>query len=132
MIMADIEAGDAKLVESWTAARTGKYLGITDRAVRRLAAEGRLSGYKVRGKTGQEWRIYGDSAEVYLQEKRADSQAQVMRLSDRASAEGVLSALSELTETMKALAASNEELIAELRQAREKPRRSWWPWRKGG
>ena len=116
--MADIELREAR-----TTARTAAYLSITDRAVRRLCSEGKLSAYKVRGKTAEEWRVYSDSAEAYLQRKRgADVSANVLAMSDRAGPEAMLSVVSELTDTMK-------ELITELRLHRapvEKPTKRPW------
>lgn len=112
-----------ELAEAWTVARTAQYLGITDRAVRRLCSVGRLSAYKVRGKTAQEWRVYADSAEAYTQTKSAEGRTDLLVHSDRAEAGLMVSTLAELTETMK-------ELIAELRRARENRRPWWWPFKR--
>lgn len=138
-----------ELTESWTVRWTADYLDVTGRSVRRMLADGVLSGYKVPGKTGQEWRVYADSVEAYLQRKRADSRTGIVRMSDRAELDKSLDAMSELTgiteaavkgqvallEAIARLSVRLESLEDTIREwslppartePQEQPRPSWW------
>lgn len=44
--------------QHWTTADAAAILDIPERRIRRLLQRGILSGYKVRGRCGDEWRIY--------------------------------------------------------------------------
>ena len=119
----------AELHEAWTTARTAKYLSITGRAVRRLCLEGRLSAYKIQGKTAKEWRIHRDSAEQYAQAKSAEGRTNLAVRSDQAQADAMMSVMSELTKAMLGLTA---ELQAQNLLPPAPPKKHWWAfWQRG-
>ena len=121
---------ETQLRESWTVGRTADYLGLSSRSVRRLASDGRLSGYKVKGKTGLQWHIYAESVEAYLQRKQVDSRSDIVRVSDRVNQDSGLAMMSDLITVMQELVGEikglREELRQEVGEGKQRTARPWW------
>jgi len=140
-----------EVAEAWSVSRTAQYLQMSDRNVRRLSSDGRLSGYKVPGRGGHEWRILKDSAQAYKQRQQVDNRTQIVQVSESEHLQKFLDGLAELSEaiggytaqvkesqqeTVEALAGVLDSRLERIERLLEQNHRSiWqrlWPWSKGG
>lgn len=115
----DLSPGDSQATgdpprEMWTLETAMRHLGVTKRTVLRKLKTGELTGYKVPGPYGHEWRIYpGDSCD----DTASDLSPPALTPGDPEQSPGVTVLVEELRRQITELKSENQGLQKDLQGA---------------
>jgi|SRR5579884_3939546 len=115
----DLSPGDRQATgdpasEMWTLEAAMRNLGVTKRTVLRKLKTGELTGYKVPGPYGQEWRIYPDDSTGDIS---SDLSPLAPSPGDPGTSSGVTSLVDELRRQIAELKSENQALHTDLQGA---------------